>query len=569
MDDRSTYDLKSIRLPRFAGIALRLFIFLIESPATRWLLLGNLLKQGGITSMRAMRFDEAPTFLPRFSVDPKQQPRKTAARELGERPLARLAPKTSGWRFPSVADYAKAYRTKSSTPLEVAERVLDAMHRSNAQEPPLRAMIAYNRDDILTQANASALRHKRGRPLSVLDGVPIAVKDEMDLVPYPTKVGTRFMGTGPAKEDATIAARLRAAGALLIGKANMHEIGIGVTGHNPHNGTARNPYNLGHYTGGSSSGPASATAAGLCPAALGADGGGSIRFPAAFCGLVGLKTTFGRTSSFGAAPLSWSNDQLCPIGACTADVALLYLLTAGPDPRDPNTLAQPHLSLEGLERRDLRGIRLGVYWPWFEHATPSVVAACKEMLEALTARGARVVEVVIPELEAGRVGHIVSITSEMATAQERYWPKHWKEYSYEVRTNLTLARSFTARDYLQALRARTRVTANFMTALEHVDAIVTPTTACVAPRIPADALPDGDSDLTTLLQIMRFAPVANFTGLPAISFPAGYDSEGMPIGFQAIGRPWQEHVLLRLAQVGESVVERRKPQLFFPLLGEE
>ena len=569
MDDRSTYDLKSIRLPRFAGIALRLFIFLIESPATRWLLLGNLLKQAGITSLRAMRFDEPPTFLPRFSVDPKQQPRKTAARELGERPLARLAPKASGWRFPSVADYAKAYRTKSSTPLEVAERVLDAMHRSNAQEPPLRAMLAYNRDDILTQANASALRHKRGRPLSVLDGVPIAVKDEMDLMPYPTKVGTRFMGTGPASEDATIAARLRAAGALLIGKANMHEIGIGVTGHNPHNGTARNPYNLGHYTGGSSSGPASATAAGLCPAALGADGGGSIRIPAAFCGLVGLKTTFGRTSSYGAAPLTWSNDQLGPIGACTADVALLYLLTAGPDPRDPNTLAQPPLSLEGLERRDLRGIRLGVYWPWFEHATPSVVAACKEMLEALTARGARVVEVVIPELEAGRVGHIVSITSEMATAQERYWPKHWKEYSYEARTSLTLARSFTARDYVQALRARTRVTANFMTALEHVEAIVTPTTACVAPKIPADALPDGDSDMTTLLQILRFAPVANFTGLPAISFPAGYDSQGMPIGFQAIGRPWQEHVLLRLAQVGESVVERRKPQLFFPLLGEE
>ncbi len=569
MDARSTYDLKSIRLPRFAGFALRVFVFLIESPATRWLLMGNLLKQGGILSLRAMRFDEVPTMLPRFSVDPKRLPRKATARDLDERHLARLAPKGKGWRFPSVADYARSYRTKASTPLEVAERVLDAIHRSNAQTPPLRAMIAYDRDDILTQANASALRHKRGRPLSVLDGVPIAVKDEMDLKPYPTKVGTRFLGTSPANEDATIAARLRAAGALLIGKANMHEIGIGVTGQNPHNGTARNPYNLAHYTGGSSSGPASATAAGLCPASLGADGGGSIRIPSAFCGLVGLKTTFGRTSSFGGAPLTWSNDQLGPIAACTADVALLYLLTAGPDPRDPNTLAQPPVSLEGFERRDLRGIRLGVYWPWFEHAAPSVVAACKEMLEALTARGARVVEVVIPELEAGRVGHIISITSEMATAQERYWAKHWKEYSYEVRTNLTLARNFTARDYVQSQRARTRVTANFMSALEHVDVIVTPTTGCIAPRIPADALPDGDLDLTTLLEIMRFAPFANFTGLPAISFPAGYDSSGMPIGFQAIGRPWQEHVLLHLAQVGELIVERRKPQLFFPLLGED
>jgi len=569
MNDRSIYDLKSIRLPRFAGFALKLFIFLIESPATRWMLMGNLLKQGGITSLRTMKFDEAPTLQPRFPVDLKKLPRKATLRDLDERHLTRLAAKSADWRFPTVADFARAYRTKASTPLEVAERVLDAMHRSNAQDPPLRAMIAYDHDDILTQANASALRHKRGRPLSVLDGVPITVKDEMDLIPYPTRVGTRFMGTGPANEDATIAARLRAAGALLIGKANMHEIGIGVTGLNPHNGTARNPYNLRHYTGGSSSGPASATAAGLCPASLGADGGGSIRIPAAFCGLVGLKTTFGRTSSFGAAPLTWSNDQLGPIGVSTADVALLYLLTAGPDPRDPTTLVQPPISLEGLDRRDARGLRLGVYWPWFEHATPSVVAACKGMLEALTARGARVVEIVIPQLEAGRVGHIVTITSEMATAQERYWPKHWKEYSYETRTNLTLARSFTARDYVQALRARTRVTANFMAALEHVDVIVTPTTGCTAPSIPADALPDGDSDLTTLLEIMRFAPVANFTGLPAISFPAGYDEGGMPIGFQAIGRPWQENVLLRLANVGESIIARRKPQLFFPLLGEE
>jgi Asp-tRNA(Asn)/Glu-tRNA(Gln) amidotransferase A subunit family amidase len=563
-----TYDLKSVKLPRFAGFALKLFVALIESPATRWMLLGSLLKQGGITMLRELRIEEPPTFLP---LHPPVESSATRQRSASPRVLDKLKnPQRlpGGFDFPSISDYAAAYRKKKTTPDEIAERVIEAIRASNAQTPPLRAIIACDADDIRAQARDSAARIRAGKPRSLLEGVPIAVKDELDALPYPTKVGTRFMGEAPAEEDATVVARLRAAGALIIGKANMHEIGIGVTGHNPHNGTARNPYDPTHYTGGSSSGPASATASGLCPAAVGADGGGSIRIPSAFCGLVGLKSTFGRTSSYGSAPLTWSNDQLGPLAAYAGDAAYMYAIMAGPDPKDPNTINHPGMIFEGVDRLDLRGLTLGVYRPWFEHASMEVVEACKRLLDSLRARGAKVKDVVIPELDAARVAHIVSITSEIATAQDKYARQHRRDYSLEVRTDMVLARSFSARDYIQALRVRTRAMAHFAAALGDVDAIVTPATGCAAPAIPADALADGDSDLTTLLEIMRFATPANLIGLPAIAFPAGYTAEGLPIGFQAMGRPWEEHVLLRIARVAESLVERKPPKVAFHLLPE-
>jgi Asp-tRNA(Asn)/Glu-tRNA(Gln) amidotransferase A subunit family amidase len=361
---------------------------------------------------------------------------------------------------------------------------------------------------------------------------------------------------------------LRDAGAVIAAVANMHELGSSSTGNTSVYGAAHNPWDVERCPGGSSSGPAASAAAGLCPAAVGADGGGSIRIPSAFCGLVGIKGTFGRTSSYGSTPLTWSNDQLGPLTGNAVDAARMYAVMAGPDPNDPNTLGQPAPSLMDVGRADLDGITLGVYWPWFEHVSAEIVAACKEMLNALQGRGATVKEVTIPDLDTARIGHLVSITSEMLNAQAKYDREHFKEYSLEVQTNLTLAKAFTAPDYLQALKARTEAMAHFREALTWVDVIVTPTTGVTAPIIPSDALPDGESDLTTLLAIMRFATPANFTGLPAISFPAGYDAGGLPIGFQAMGRPWEEHVLLRLALMAETLVPKIKPKVFYDLLGQ-
>lgn len=557
------YDLESVKLPYLSGRALRLMVAAMEGPV-RGPLLPNLLRSAGITAFRQRRFDEEPTFQPIAYTG-------ILATEAAQTPTAELpitpAGAAPGFRFPSVYDYARAYRDGLTDPVEVAERVLAAIDAGDAADPPLRALIAVDQADVLRQAREAAERIRRGEPLSVLDGVPVAVKDELDMVPYPTKVGTMFLGASSAAHDATAVARLRAAGALLIGKANMHEIGIGVTGFNPHYGTPRNPYDPVHYTGGSSSGPATAVAAGLCPVAIGADGGGSIRVPAAFCGVVGLKATHGRVSEFGAAPLDWSVAHVGPLAATATDAALAYGLMAGPDPRDPLSLHQPPPTLAGWGELNLNGLTLGVFWPWFRHASDKVVAACESLLKGFQERGAQVREIAIPDLEAGRIAHVITIASEMNAGLEHYYSDHHKEYGLDVRLNLALSRTFTARDYIRAQQARTRLIRNFGDALAKVDLIITPSAGIAAPAIPPAALKDGDSDLTTLAEIMRFATPANMTGLPAISFPAGYTDAGLPIGMQAMGRAWEEPALLRLALVAEQMVERRRPRVWFDLLG--
>lgn len=557
----SVYDLKSVKLPYLSGAALRLFVKLVESPM-QGLLMPSLLRNAGVTAFRRRHYDEEPTFYPLYHHFSSIEERDSFSADITKNKNA----DQNGFRFHTVQDYARAYREGHTTPTEAAHRFLKALDESEAADPPLRVFIAVYRDDVLKQAEQATERIKAGKALSIFDGVPVAVKDEVDMVPYPTTVGTSFLGTQPAHEDATIVARMRAAGALLLGKTNMHEIGLGVTGQNPHHGTPRNPYNPGHYTGGSSSGSAAAVAAGFCPVALGADGGGSIRIPASLCGVVGLKPTFGRVSEFGAAPLTWSMAHLGPLAATAVDAALAYSVIAGPDPKDANSQHQPRLSLRNWQNLDLSDLTLGIYRPWFRHASADTVAACEKLLTALQGMGATIEEVVIPELEEGRVAHVVTIVSEMAQALSKYADQHGREHGLDVRLSLAIAREFTARDYIKAQRFRTRMIHHFERVLARVDAILTPATGLPAPPIPESALPNGDSDLTTLAEIMRFATPANLTGLPAISFPAGYNNAGLPIGMQAIAAPWQEAVLLRLALAAEHLIQCRRPQLYFDLL---
>jgi len=562
------YDLRSLDLPKLTGAALRAFAGALANPLTRPLLIPSLLKQGGFDRFSALRLAEPPTFQPLVpAAEPAAAPMPVAELE------SHLGPYVPGTAFKTVRDYAAAYRRGVTTPAEVAGRVIEAIRASDAGEQPLRAFVASDPADVLAQARASTARFQAGRPLSIFDGVPAAVKDEMDQTPYPTTVGTTFLGRRPAATDATVVARLRAAGALLIGKANMHEIGINPNGANAHYGPTRNPYNPAHDTGGSSSGPATATAAGLCPVSIGADGGGSIRIPASLCGLVGLKPTFGRLSEQGAAPLCWSVAHLGPIGATVEDVALAYGLIAGPDPADPNSLRQPAVTLTGWNTPDpstgsgqvLTGLTLGIYRPWFEHAAPAVVAACQAMVAHFTQAGARLREIVIPDLDAMRLAHVLTILSEMAASMANQ-REELHRLGASVRTTLALTTAFTSADYVKAQRMRTRSLAIFAALFQEVDAIVTPATAITAPRLPARDAAGGWSDLSADTEVMRYAFPANLAGLPALSFPVGYDAAGLPIGMQVMGRPWEEATLLRIARVAEGAVERRRPQVFFPLL---
>jgi Asp-tRNA(Asn)/Glu-tRNA(Gln) amidotransferase A subunit family amidase len=558
------YDLVSAKAPRLAGVALQAAAAVLENPITGALVQGRLLEDAGIGNFRRTPVDETPSVLPDLPRTSTIVPASGAGGAPDMWKLVATAPRPPGHAFESIADYARAYRDRRTTPLEVAEKLVAALRRGDKLEPPLAAMIAWREDDLRAQAEASAARWREGKPRSPLDGVPVAVKDELDQVPYPTTAGTRIIAEVP-REDAAAVARLRAAGALLYGKANMVECGIDTLGFNAHYGTPRNPYAVGdRYSGGSSSGPGVAVGSGLGPLAVGADGGGSIRIPAALCGVAGLKATHGRISEKGAYPLCWSVGHVGPLGATVRDVAIGYALMAGPVAGDPGSERQPPPSLDGLGE-GVEGLRVGVYEPWFEHADAQVVRACRAAVDGLVARGATRVAIEIPDLELCRVAHAVTILGEMALTMDRLAARR-REQAAPVRINLALARALTARDYVHAQRVRTRMSAHFARAFAACDVIATPTTAVTAPRIRPDVAARGESDLEAVSALMRFVFPMNLTGHPGLSVPAGHDGDGLPIGLQLVGRPWEEHVLLRAGEVVEAAVTRKAPRLWYGML---
>jgi Asp-tRNA(Asn)/Glu-tRNA(Gln) amidotransferase A subunit family amidase len=549
----SAYDLKSLNLPKLTGTPLKLFAAAVENPAARGALMPGLLENGGIPTLRRLDLTEVPTFYP--FVEPQNQVHPLEFR-------ADAQGKPAGFPYRTMADYTRAYRNGETTPLEVAEKALAAIESSKKSSPDLKLFIAVYRDDVLAQAKASTERYKNNSPLSLLDGVPVAVKDEVDMMPYPTTVGTRFMGKEPARQDSTVVARLRAAGALLVGKTNMHEIGINPNGYNDTFGAVRNPYDPACDPGGSSSGSAATVAAGIVPAAIGADGGGSIRIPASLCGIVGLKSTFGRVSEFGAAPLCWTVGHLGPLTASVEDTALMYSIIAGADSKDVNTLRQPAVTLKDWNVPDLNGLTVGIYPEWFEHSDPEVAKVNYALVDKFKERGLVVKEISIPELNATRIAHAVTILSEMAICLKRYAGQR-KEHGGAVRLSLVIGEVLTAMDYLQAQRMRTRAMNNFNAVFTDVDMILTPGTALASQPILPGGLNGGWSDLSIDTEMMRYIFPGNLLGLPGIAFPSGYDSRGMPVGMQVIGRHWEENLLLRMAYNAEQVVERKLPKFYF------
>jgi Asp-tRNA(Asn)/Glu-tRNA(Gln) amidotransferase A subunit family amidase len=538
---------------------LRLVVALLERPAIRSLIAPLLTANLGLRELRAAEINEPPTFVPLHAA--AERVSTPSGPERAPHGLLR----NPGFRFHGIREYEAAYGAGAVTPVQVAERALSAIASSDRPPNPIRAFIACRDDDVMSQAREATRRHEAGRPVGPLDGVPIAIKDEIDMVPYPTTAGTRFLGGRRAQADSTVVARLRSAGALLIGKTNMHEIGILPNGLNPHCGAVRNPYGPAHEAGGSSSGSAAAVAAGLCAVAIGADGGGSIRIPAAYCGLVGLKPTFGRVSEFGVVPLAWSVAHLGPIAATAEDAALLYSAIAGPDPRDPNTRLQPPVQV-GRFDSSLRGVRIGIYPDWFSNAAGDIVAVCEQLLQRFARLGAELADVVIPDLRLIAVAHGLTIHTEMAANMERYDREHRRDFSLTTRLMLANVRAIPSSDYVQAQRVRTRAMNHFRSALARADVIATPTTPFTAPEISEYALLDSESNIGRVVETMRFVNPANLTGLPAISIPAGYDRRGLPVGLQLIGRPWDEGTLLRLAYAAEAGVPRQEPPVYFDLL---
>ena len=426
----------------------------------------------------------------------------------------------------------------------------------------LKSISQLDQHSVIKMASASTKRWKDNKPLSLLDGVPVVIKEELKVEPHILRNGCVFIPSCAQDiEECTIAVRLRESGAIILGVTRMQEIGFGVLGSNPNhlNGTPRNPYNIGHYAGGSSTGSAIAVAAGFCPISIGCDGGGSVRVPAALCGVVGLKPTFARLTSHGCIPTSFSVSHMGPLCNTVTDSAIVYNIIGGPDPSSPVTLQQPPVSLHNISNTILSDITVGIYNEWFEDADTSIVLACKNAVKSLEALGANTVEIKIPELEEVRVAHLITIAAELCEAIAVDFDEHFNDYNLETLMATLGGYSITGVQYVAAQRQRTRAIESLKRIFEKVDCIVTPVTSCVAPKIPVEALPRGECDASTSGNLTKFAALGNFTGIPAVAVPVGYDKEGLPIGLQIMGRWWEEHVILRVAYAVENGLEYNPP----------
>ncbi len=558
-----SYDLKVPRTPRLVGRALRIATEALERERVGAVLQRGIILGAGLGPLR----ERPATGL----VEPAWLPADDRAL-LPQKPLALDGLLSDGPC--DVAAFARAYGEGRTTPTAVAERFLAVVADLDRRTPPLRWFVAVDAEDVRAQARASTTRWASGQPLSPLDGVPVPVKDEVDQRGHRTTGGTRALGPQPATTDSAPVARLRARGALLVGKTNMHELGSGATGLNIPWGTARNPWDPRYHTGGSSSGAGGAAGSGLSPFALGCDGGGSIRMPAAFCGVVGLKPTFGRVPKTGAIPLAPTLQHVGPLARTVRDAAIGYVAMAGRDPRELHTLAQPPLDLDELRaelsRTRLDGVTLGIYGAWFDDADPAVVARCRGALALLEQRGARLRDIVIPELELARVAHIVLIAAESRAFIEEH-PAARGQLSHDVRMSLAIGKAISPDDALAARRHRPRLVETFLRTLDGIDALVTPTMPHPAPLVRDDSLELGEVDAEAVTRMMRFTTLANLLGTPALSVPVGYVG-GLPVGLQLQGHPWAEARLLGIAAVVEAacrdVVAAWRPMVGVDLLAD-
>ena len=361
-----------------------------------------------------------------------------------------------GFRFPTVADFVRAYKSGQTTPTDVAKAVLDAIADSDKANPPLRAIVQSSRDVVMAMAEASTQRWQENCPLSLIDGVPVAVKEEFKVEPYAFRAGAEFvpkMASGVQERECVAVEKLKEQGAVIIGMANLQEFGAGTLGSNPNKDhlTARNPYDPQCYPGGSSSGSAVSVAAGFCPIALGTDGGGSVRIPAVTCGVVGLKPTYSLVDPRGVLPFSYTVGVAGPLSSSVLDTAIaMNIITKDDEGKTP-------LSLEGLGERRLDGMNIGVYWEYFEHADSEIVSKCRAAVSTLESLGANIVKIKIPELDEARVAHTVSIASEFSTSLLVDTDPYFKQINPETLLVLTGGYQFTAVHYLNAQKQRARL----------------------------------------------------------------------------------------------------------------
>jgi len=450
----------------------------------------------------------------------------------------------------SLRSLATLIQRQEVSPVEATEAVLDRVEKFDSE---LNSFITVLGDEALTQARAATQEIQAGHYRGPLHGIPIAVKDVYYTKGVRTTAGSQILSDFIPSYDATVIARLREAGAILIGKLNMHEFARGATNSSSLIGACSNPWDTLRVPGGSSGGSGAAVAAGLCFGSLGSDTGGSIRIPAAFCGVVGLKPTYGRVSRHGVFPLSWSLDHVGPMTRTVMDAALMLQAIAGHDSQDATTRTAVVPDFAAALTGTIQGVRLGIPQEFFfEQLDVEVGNAVRAAIQSLERAGARVEQVSLPLSKfASAAGRIISLT-EAAEIHAKFLKTRYADYSPDVRAGFLVGQLILGRHYIRAQRVRCLIRQEMEAALQRVDALVTPTVPIPAPRIGETTVKIGQENTDIMSTLSRLTRPANLTGFPAISVPCGFTQGGLPIGMQLIGRPFAEAAVLQIAYTYEQ-----------------
>ena len=420
----------------------------------------------------------------------------------------------------------------------------------------LRAFVEVYSDHALRTADAHQALLECGCDLGPLHGIPIAIKDNIDLAGFPAPAGSTILAGNVPAVDATVVAKLKQAGAIIVGRNNMHEFAWGGTTANPHSGVSRNPWDPARSPAGSSGGSAVAVAARAVFAAIGTDTGGSVRNPAAMNGVSGIRPTIGRVSNAGVFPLAWSLDVVGPLAGSCQDCAVVLQVLAGPDSRDPQVSTESVPDYLAALDGPLAGLAVGSIANYSTvRVQPAVRAAFEATLARLSALGATVSEVTIPDIESVVDALIVIGAAEPAALHVQWLRERGEDYGPDVRAQLEAGLALSAVDYVQAQRLRAHIRAGCDAAFAHVDALLTPTLPFTAPVIGQSRVEiDGEShDVHT--GNMQFTSLGSVTGLPASSVPMGFDDGGLPIGLQIIVPAFGEARALRIGHQLQLVTD--------------
>ncbi len=448
-----------------------------------------------------------------------------------------------------IGEAAAGLRARRFSAVDLATAAISRIDRLN---PTMRAFITVTAEQALEQARQADRELAMGQDRGPFHGVPVALKDLFYTKGVPTTAGSKVYQNFLPEYNATVVEKLLAAGAVLLGKLNMHEFAYGITSANPHFGAVHNPWSPRHSPGGSSGGSAAAVATHMVFMAMGTDTGGSIRIPASFCGTVGLKPTYGRVSRFGVLPLGFSQDHMGPLTRSVRDAALALNAIAGHDPRDPTSSRRPVVDYVPGEDCSIRGVRIG--FPdsfFFERLHEDVESAVRGAIARAQSLGAVIKPVRLPDMDALNAVARIVLLSEASSVAEPFMEDRG-QFGPDVLALLDQGRLVPATDYINAQRLRRKMRREFEQVWQEVDCLITPATPTPAPRIGDATIRLGGRDEDVRLASTRLVRCFNALGFPALSLPCGLSASGLPVGMQIVGPAFEEALLLRIGAALED-----------------